>query len=96
MEITVTNVHPNVPVAAMTVPDTVRQATIQPVRVGRAQARNRAVAVCHDRSGPRGRDPESRVVRMYVLTRAARTVCDGSRYATDTEKVPQLTGPDRD
>jgi len=33
MEITVTNVQPNVPVAAMTVPDTVRQATIQPVRV---------------------------------------------------------------
>src|SRR5207253_4498471 len=28
---------------------------------GRAQARDRAVAVCHDRGGPRGRDPERRV-----------------------------------
>ena len=33
MQVTVTNVQPNVSVAAMTVPDNVRQATIQPVRV---------------------------------------------------------------
>lgn len=33
MQITVTNVQPNVTVAAITVPDNVRQATIQPVRV---------------------------------------------------------------
>ena len=42
----------------------------------RAQARDRALAVCHDRRGARGRDPESRLGRRLGSTRsrALRTI----------------------